>query len=155
MDRGQLLKRLDAAWQELKASYADLTEEQLLIPGVVGEWTLKDVLAHVTTWEEEALQYLPLIVAGGTPPRYSTQYGGIDAFNASSAARKRDLSLSQVLSQLEAMHRRLVAAAEAIPEEQIARETRARRRLRLDTYSHYREHAKAVQAWREMQLGSD
>jgi hypothetical protein len=36
----------------------------------MGEWSVKDILAHVTTWEEEALKYLPLILTGGRPPRY-------------------------------------------------------------------------------------
>ena len=53
---------------------------------------MQDILAHVTTWEEEALRYLPRILEGGTPPRYSTTYGGIDAFNAQMTARKARLS---------------------------------------------------------------
>jgi hypothetical protein len=36
-----------------------------------------------------------------------------------------------------------------VPEDQIARETRIRRRLRLDTYSHYPKHAEAIRKWRE------
>jgi hypothetical protein len=82
MDRQQLLNKLDQAWAALKESYAGLSASQLTEPGVMGEWSVKDILAHVTTWEEEALKYLPLISTGGRPPRYSIQYGGIDAFNA-------------------------------------------------------------------------
>ena len=37
-------------------------------PGVVGNWSVKDVLAHVTTWEEEAQKYLPAILEGRRPP---------------------------------------------------------------------------------------
>jgi hypothetical protein len=115
----------------------------------VGDWSVKDVLAHVTTWEEEALKYLPLISARVTPPRYSTNYGGIDAFNAQMAEQKRSLSLSDVLRQLDETHARLVDYVQGVPEEQFARETRFRRRLRLDTYSHYREHTRAIREWRE------
>jgi hypothetical protein len=82
MNRRQLLNRLDRAWVALKESYAGLTESQLLESGVVEEWSVKDILAHITTWEEETLTHLPLILEGGRPPRYSTKYGGIDAFNA-------------------------------------------------------------------------
>jgi hypothetical protein len=45
-------------------------------PGAIGEWSIKDILAHVTIWEKEALKHLPLIIAGGRPPRYVT-YGGM------------------------------------------------------------------------------
>ena len=34
----KLLRQLDDAWQEFHASYAGLTDEQLLIPGVCGQW---------------------------------------------------------------------------------------------------------------------
>jgi uncharacterized protein (TIGR03083 family) len=149
MDRQQLLNKLDTGWAALKASYAGLPDARLAEPGVVGDWSIKDVLAHVTTWEEEALKYLPLISAGGTPRRYSTNYGGIDAFNAQMAEQKRSLSLSDVLRQLDETHARLVDYVQGVPEEQFARETRFRRRLRLDTYSHYREHARAIREWRE------
>jgi hypothetical protein len=108
---------------------------------------VKDILAHVTTWEEEALKYLPLIIEGGTPPRY-VSYGGIDAFNASTAARKRALSLSEVLQQLHQTHRRLIEYIQGVPEAQFRHETRFRRRLRLDTYRHYAEHARAIGEWR-------
>jgi hypothetical protein len=35
-----------------------------------------------------------------------------------------------------------------VPEDQFIRETRFRRRLRLDTYSHYLMHAEAICSWR-------
>jgi len=113
---------------------------------------VKDILAHVTTWEEEALQYLPLIIKGGRPPRYSIKYGGINGFNAQMTAQKRGLSLSDVLRQLDETHRRLIDYVQSVPEEQFTRETRFRRRLRLDTYSHYPKHAEAIRKWREQRL---
>ncbi len=146
MDRRKLLKRLDSAWREFKESYAGLPDGQLLEPGVTGAWSVRDILAHVTTWEEEALKHLPLILKGAQPPRYSVVYGGIDAFNARMTALKRSLSLSEVLKQLDETHRRLVRYIENAPEDEF--EKRFRRRLRLDTYSHYPKHAEAICKWR-------
>jgi hypothetical protein len=149
MNRQQLLSKLDKAWAALNESYSGLLDSQLTEPGVIEDWSVKDNLAHVTTWEEEALTYLPLIAAGGTPPRYSVQYGGIDAFNARRTEEKRTLSLSEVLTQMDATHRRLVEYVQSVPEEQFERETPFRHRLRLDTYSHYPIHTRAIRAWRE------
>jgi len=137
VDRRQLLKRLEEAWEALKESYAGLSDGELLEPGVAGVWSVRDVIAHVTWWEEEALTHLPLILAGGRPPRYSVTYGGIDAFNAKMTAQKKDLSLAEVIGQRDEVHRRLIG------------ETRFRRRLRLDTYGHYAKHARAIRNWRE------
>lgn len=148
MDRHQLLKRIETAWTELKKSYAGLPEARLTAPGAIGAWSVKDILAHVSTWEEEALTYLPVIVAGGRPPRYTT-YGGIDAFNERKSEQKRSLALADALRQFDETHRRLVAYIEIAPEEHLTRETRFRHRLRLDTYSHYPLHTRAIREWRE------
>ena len=148
MTRRQLLTRIDEAWKRLQASYAGLTSDQLQEPGVTGAWSVRDILAHVSTWEEEALRYLPLMATGGTPPRYSTTYGGIDAFNARMTEAKRGLALETVLSQLDDTHGRLVEMVQTAPEPLIASETRFRHRLRLDTYSHYPGHAEAIRTWR-------
>jgi len=152
VDGRHLLRRLDAAWGAFKASYAGLSDAQLVKPGVTGDWSVRDILAHVTTWEEEALTHLPLILEGGTPPRYSVRYGGLDAFNARMTEQKARLSLSAVRRQLDGAHRRLIDFIQRAPEDQLSRETRFRRRLRLDTYSHYPQHAEAIRQWRRSVL---
>jgi hypothetical protein len=145
------LKRLEKAWLEFRESYTGLSDPQLIEPGVTGAWCVRDILAHVTTWEEEALKYLPLILKGGTPPRYSAVYGGIDGFNAQMALQKSGLPLPEVRRQLNDTHRRLIDFIEGVSDDQFRRETRFRRRLRLDTYSHYPKHALAIRRWREKQ----
>lgn len=150
--RRRVLARVDAAWAALKESYTGLSRAGLTEPGVTGDWSVKDVLAHVTTWEAEALQYLPLILAGGRPPRY-TVYGGLDAFNARTSEEKRGLLLAEVLRQLDETHRQLRELIGRIPEVQFTRETRARRRIRLETSGHYPEHAAAIRRWRRRRAG--
>lgn len=149
MDKQQLLIRLDKAWTAFKESYAGLSDSQMVEPNVMGDWSVRDILAHITIWEEEALKYLPLILQERRPPRYKDLYGGIDAFNAQMVERKRNLPLAEVLRQLDETHRQLIDYIENSPEEQFVRETRFRRRLRLDTYSHYPIHAQAIREWRE------
>lgn len=148
MKKHQLLNRLDEAWGSLKDSYAGLTEAQMLEPGVTGQWSVRDILAHVTIWEEEALKYLPYALEGRRPPRYKDLYGGIDAFNAQMIEKRRGVSLAEVTRQFEETHNRLVAYIESVPEVEFASETRFRRRIRLDTYSHYPIHAQAIRDWR-------
>jgi Mycothiol maleylpyruvate isomerase N-terminal domain len=139
--------RLAAGWTAIEASYAGLSDARLTEPGVTGDWSVKDILAHVTTWEKEALRHLPVIAAGGRPPRY-VGYGGIDAFNAMMTNVSRGRSLAAVLRRLDDTHRRLVRFVRRAPAAPDAREARFRRRLRLDTYGHYPEHVEAIRRWR-------
>lgn len=148
MNRGKVQQRLATAWGALVETYAGLAEAELLQPGATGTWSVRDIIAHVTWWEEEALTHLPLIVAGGRPPRYSVTYGGIDAFNARMTEQRKALSLAEVFQHRDDVHARLIAYLESVPEDQLGSETRFRRRLRLDTYGHYPKHARAIRSWR-------
>jgi hypothetical protein len=148
MNTNQVLDQLERAWTDFEASYAGLPDAELLRPGVQGQWSVRDIIAHVTWWEEEALKHLPLVRQGGRPRRYSMLYGGIDAFNALMTEERRHLSLADVRRQHDDVHARLVAYVRAAPEELYTRETRFRRRLRLDTYGHYPLHTRAIREWR-------
>lgn len=140
-------QQIEHAWAALQDSYAGLPDARLTEPGVVGDWSVKDVLGHVTTWEQEALTHLPVVLEGGRPPRY-VRHGGIDAFNARMTEQKRALSLGDVLQQLHDTHGRLLDFVASLPEDQLRAGSRARKRLRLDTYAHYPEHARAIREWR-------
>lgn len=153
MKTQQLLARLDKSWKDFEESYRGLSHAQLLAAGVTGSWSVRDIIAHVTWWEEEALTHMPVIREGGSSPRYSVTYGGIDAFNAMMTERRKGLSLSEVLHQHDEVHERLVRYVTDAPEELFATDTRFRRRLRLDTCGHYPVHAKAIRAWRARALG--
>lgn len=151
MSNQKLLDKIEKVWAALRASCEGLTPDQMEQPGVGGDWSVKNILSHVTTWEEESLKHLPVIAAGETPPSYKRQYGGIDAFNAQMIAEKRALPLDEVLRQLDATHRRLIDYIAAAPDEQFASKTRCRRRLGWDSYNHYPHHEKTIREWRAAQ----
>ena len=145
----RVLERMERAWSDFQASYEGLGDADLLEPGVTGAWSVRDIIAHVTWWEEEALRHLPVVREGRRPPRYSVTYGGIDAFNALMTERRRGLPLAEVLRRQADVHDRLLDYVRGAPAGLLARETRFRRRLRLDTWGHYPKHAAAIRAWRE------
>ena len=74
MNRNQVLAKLEQAWNSFRESYAGLSGEQLLQPGVVEDWSVKDLIAHVSWWEEESLKHLPHIL---TPKVKHAQQQGI------------------------------------------------------------------------------
>ena len=148
MRKDALFRRIESAWLELQEALSGLSDEEMLEPGAVGGWSVRDVMAHVTTWEEEALKALPVILLGGKLPRYASQ-GGIDAFNARQQEAKRLLGLDQVRREMTATHQRLLGMLDRTAESAYAKEGRFLRRLRLDTYGHWRGHAGDVRRWRE------
>ena len=151
MNNQKLLDKIQSTWEAFLASFAGLSPEQMEQSGAVGEWSVRDILGHVTTWEEESLQALPVIARGEKAASYKQLYGGIDAFNYQMTERKRALALDEVLRQLEETHRRLVEYIGASPEEQFNSKSRCRRRLGWDSFKHYPHHEQAIRAWRGQQ----
>ena len=145
----RLIAKVETAWAGFHESYAGLSDEELLVPGVTGAWSVRDLIAHVTWWDAEAITHLPMVLEGGTPPRYSVTYGGIDAFNALKTEETRDLSLDAVRHEAEATHARLLAYLRSVPPERLRGNPKFTHRLRLDTYGHYPIHTADIRAWRE------
>jgi len=147
MSKERVLNRIEQGWKIFLESFRCLTDNTMMESGAVGYWSVRDVLAHIATWEEEALKALPLILEGKSTPRY-TRYGGIDAFNAQEQERKQHLSIELVKQESVATHQRLLDFLAELPESTFSPKSRFVKRLRLDTYNHYREHANQITQWR-------
>jgi hypothetical protein len=93
--KSRLLARVQSEWSAFQDSIESLTEADHLLTGVVGDWSVRDLLVHIASWEGEALKDVPIILEGNRLPRYSHLYGGIDAFNALEQASKMYLSLAR------------------------------------------------------------
>ena len=144
MNKEQVFGSLQRDWKTFLKSFEGLPVSALLEPNVVGQWSVRDVLAHITTWDEEKLKILLLLLEGKSLHR---RYSSFDAFNAREQERKRYLSLEQVKQELAATHEKLVACLADFPESAYAKGNRLPRSLRL-TRNHYREHAAQITAWR-------
>ncbi len=148
----RVLDQLESAWTGFQHAFEGLDDDALLIPGVTGAWSVRDLIAHVTWWDEEAITHLPVILAGGTPPRYSRTYGGIDSFNAIMTERTALRSLDEVRAAFHETHARLERYLKGLPPDAWVVNPRFRRRLKLDTFGHYPIHTAEIIAWREREV---
>ena len=145
MNKEQLRNRLQQDWKVFLESLEGLPASALSEPDVVGHWSVQDVMGHITTWEEEKMKIIPLILKGKPIHR---RYSSVDAFNAQEQKRKQHLPLEQVKQELAATHERLVAFLADLPEDAYTSGNRLLRSLRL-TCNHYREHGAQITAWRQ------
>lgn len=143
-------ERIDAAWADFLAAWEGLDEDALTTPGVTGDWSVKDVLGHVTTWEQATMTLSQHQIDGTKPPGWSDdEPWDLDAFNARESAGKAALPLDEVRRQLAETHERLLAWLPTIPDEHLATGSDVEDRLKADTWDHYPEHAAAIRAWRK------
>src|SRR3989442_6753194 len=58
MDKASILDELRSKYVALEALLAPLDEAQMTTPGVIGDWSIKDILAHITAWHHRLLARL-------------------------------------------------------------------------------------------------
>jgi uncharacterized protein (TIGR03083 family) len=116
-----LLARIDRAWADLQATIATNSPKQLTLPTDASGWTAKDHLAHLTAWERSMVFLLQHRARheglGVSESLYLT--GDEDAINASIQEQTRDLPLDQVLAELAATHKELLALVRELPESEL------------------------------------
>src|SRR5688572_4503504 len=59
-----LLARIDEAWRQFFAALDDIPEDRLGDPGVIGDWSLKDLFGHLAFWDENAVREIERALAG-------------------------------------------------------------------------------------------
>jgi uncharacterized protein (TIGR03083 family) len=108
-----LCARLDAASAAFTRACADLKPDRRERPGVCGQWSPRQVAAHLAGWDREAARRMRLFLTG---PAESVTYD-IDAFNARSVAERARLSWEGTLDELHAAFTNLKFAIAVVPPE--------------------------------------
>jgi hypothetical protein len=115
----QIAKRLQTERRRLEQNLALLSPEDMVQPGAVGPWSVKDVLAHLADWEARMLGWVAATQRGEdvkTPdPDYTWRQ--IDSLNQRIYAAHRDQSLDEVLADFRSTHARFMTMVNAMPEE--------------------------------------
>ena len=148
MSKNDLLREMDAGFAALLGAVSGLSEEQLT-RAWYGDWSVRDILAHVAGWHREEIAMLERMARGERPVPESADYTDDDAWNARFAAKWRAASAGDVLAELKASEEAYLAAASRLPEERFEEGRTAQRLVQQGCIEHYREHADEIRAWRE------
>jgi hypothetical protein len=110
--KSEMLDRFGGDMARLLRAVETLTEAERLQP-IYGDWTSKDVLAHIAAWDRALLHGLDEVLAGRR-----AQFAGYREaeFNARALAASRDAPFSDVRAELLAAHEALVARVEVLAE---------------------------------------
>lgn len=102
-------------WRDL---VADVGRERMLEPGPMGEWTFRDMAAHLAAWRNARIPMLEAIGRREPVPAapWPADMDDDDAINAWLQERDRDRPLDEVLADYDGSFERLAAAIEALPE---------------------------------------
>jgi hypothetical protein len=116
------LAELDRTRAELLAAIGGLDETALDRKGVVGDWSVKNVLAHIAAWEAWVVQALPArMTTGTTPEDFQQRAENEDRFNAEEVAEREELTPDEQLMELERTRAELLAYLRGLDSAELAR----------------------------------
>ena len=152
MKKLELLSTMRARRTEWDNLLAQVGEEKMAQPGVAGEWSVKDVIAHVTWAERETAQLLEARKFVGSQLWELPQ----DERNSVVFELSRGRPLGEVLAEAKEVFQQLVETVEALSEEDLTDSTRFQdmpvdwipwRVVVANSFAHYYQHIPDLRAW--------
>lgn len=150
----ELLAEVKHEWANIERAGAGLSEAEMLAPGAEGEWSVKDILSHLSAWEKYLLDRLGMVMAGQSP-RYPvmTSWDDVHRFNAQVFAENKDRPLSSVILEFRSLYQGVITVLEALSDDLLNQPysydfpddgITLVQLIRANTSEHYREHCLAI-----------
>lgn len=107
--RDELVERIDHDFGQLLEAVDDLPTDLVTAAGACGEWSVKDLLAHLDAWHELFIGWEAAGAAGDQPemPAPGLTWKETPTLNQQIWERTRDDDLADVRARLDDSHRRL------------------------------------------------
>lgn len=120
-DKQAMLDHLQVERRRLEHHLARLTPAEMQQPGVVGEWSVKDILAHLAAWERLCLTWIDQSLTGGAPevPAPGFTWKQIDRLNQQIFEQNCQRSLEDVMDDFHSTHAQMVERFATLSDEQI------------------------------------
>jgi hypothetical protein len=147
--KARLIAELEDAHQELLAAVAGIPEEKVSVP-MLGEWSVKDILAHISSWDELEVQDLRRLGRGHVPIQADFREEEGDEWNDFLLKGRRPFSPEQVMAEFEANRQARREVLDGLPDPLFASGSLVRGFCE-GTVKHDQEHAAQIRAWRQKQ----
>lgn len=162
IDKIRLLEHIRTEYAFFDRTLERLAPDEMLIPDVIGWWSVKDTMAHLTGWMRDVLRWFDQAGHGqkpDIPPNgFTDEY--VNRVNDARSARDKDLPLSEVLAQFHQAHLDICELVESLSEHSLFESdwdglfTQPPWRLIVgNTSDHLYEHLVAIREWMAERAG--
>jgi hypothetical protein len=161
MSKDKLLDLIRVERRRLEDFLAELSQEDMVQSGVIGEWSVKDVLAHLVDWEQRCLNWIGVSFRGEAPetPAPGMTWKDVDILNQQIFAKHRNRTLEAVLEEFHSSYQAILKTVEGISEEDLTNPHRFGWRagnplwklIASNTNNHYCWAKTEIQKWSEAQ----
>jgi len=116
VSKADFLERMRSARATLNDAISGLTEDQMSQDIVAGEWSVKDIVAHLAAWQGEVVVALERVSHNDNQALIDES---VDEWNQRRVSERRRLPLVEVIQEFHDTHDRLLALLAASAEERI------------------------------------
>ncbi len=113
--KAALLEMIGTEHANLEALLGGLSDEQMVRSGVEGQWSVKDIVAHLVFWEQLVADELKVVASGQTPEAIPGEE--IQPLNERNFRRYQHRTLAQVRLELQRSMRDMLANVSALSED--------------------------------------
>lgn len=138
----ELLNDEARAWRDLMTRFNRIEGAGWNRSGAAGDWSPKDVLAHIACWHAEAEMFFEQLRSADTPPRWPD----VETFNAESREKCRDMTAREVQAMSGAARHRFREEISLVAEPLAEKHVRA---IRNCGALHYAGHIEMLDAFLE------
>lgn len=156
-NKQELLEVIHYERNKLNKALECLTEEQKLRQGACGDWSVKDILAHLVDWEQRGLRWYRSGLQGEVPKTPDEQYNWreLPALNNAIYENYRDWSLKDIKLVFEKTYEETLMVLEQMTEEELftpnfyqwTGNSLLRDYVNANTASHYRWASKLIRGF--------
>ena len=117
----ELLDSIQKERMLLEKKFAGLTPDQMIWPGAMGDWSTKDILAHLVDWEQRMIEWYQAGVRGETPetPAPGMTWRDLPHLNEIGYQLHKDETLEKVLDQFHQSYEQTLKLIKAMSEKEI------------------------------------
>ena len=119
MKKSELLDRLQEKYRQWEAFLGEIDPARIEQPGVNGDWSMRDILAHLTSWHRHLVARLDAAERGQPepPPPWPAHLQTEDEINAWIYESNRGRSAREVLEDTRQVHQQLLTVLERLPDD--------------------------------------
>ena len=119
MNKSELLNGVREEYRQWEALLNQIGEARMEQPGAVADWSIKDIIAHLTGWRHRTVARLQAAQRGaGEPPSYwPAHLQTANDINAWIYETNRNHSVREVLDESHQVFQQLLAAIEGLTDE--------------------------------------
>jgi hypothetical protein len=158
MNKTTLLDNLQRGYAALETVLTPLNEDQMTRTGVNSDWSIKDILAHIATWQQVLVERLQAVTRGEKPTTLldlDVTEEEIDRLNAQFYEENKARSLAEVLTDFRTSYQHIVEIVQALSDEDLTDLHRFAwmggeplwQLIPSETYKHYSDHRESIQEW--------